>query len=187
MHRIKPVIFRLSLERIMTRQQALNKIWNRLLIIFGTLILLGAGTSLIGDDVRVPALLFIFGNIGSYVAFHRDLRSLQDEKIIEFSSSWLGLVVPSLVGGILAIILYILFLSGIIRGDLFPEFVPDFKVREGFDAVFDQHGKDGMKDYAKLRGFDSGSTTRGRTTLNTYGFHDSGSDHAEHLWIKDLC
>ncbi|MCD4674935.1 MAG: hypothetical protein K8S18_02935 [Desulfobacula sp.] len=60
-----------------------------------------------------------------------------------------SIIVPSLVGGILAIILYLLFLSGIVAGDLFPVFIPDEDVRTGFDSIFDQHAKE-MKDYAKI-------------------------------------
>lgn len=102
------------------------------------------------DDARVPFILLIIGNIGSYVGVHKDLNLLSDEDIGKLAKTWTGLLVPSLIGGILSLILYLIFLSGLLQGDLFPQFEPDAGAREGFDAIFDQHAKAGMKDYAKL-------------------------------------
>jgi len=136
-------------EKIMTRQQSLNVIWKHLLIIFVGLLVVAIIVSYAGDDFRVPALIFILGNFGSYVGIHRNLGGLQDNEVAELSGSWLGLIVPSFVGGILALVLYLLFLSGIIAGDLFPKFTPDEGAGNGFESIFHQHGNE-MTDYAKL-------------------------------------
>jgi hypothetical protein len=138
----------------MNRQESLNTIWRKLLIIF--IVLLGLSTllSLKQGPFTVPELVFISGNIGSYVGIHKNLSKLSDIEITQLSSSWLGLIVPSFVGGILACVLYMLFISGIISGDLFPSIVEDtlqngIKRPENYTIVFHQHA-DGATEYAKL-------------------------------------
>jgi hypothetical protein len=133
----------------MTRQEALNVIWRRLLVIFATILTASIAVALFAGNVRVPTLLFLFGNIGGYVGIHKNLGELKNDELVELSGSWLGIVVPSFVGGILALLIYLLFLSGILGGDLFPKFEPDAAVRNGFDAIFDQHAA-GSSEYAKL-------------------------------------
>jgi hypothetical protein len=144
----------------MNRQQSLNIIWKRLLIIFGLLlafsailIVFGEKTIIFAERIRMLALIFIFGNMGSYIGIHKNLVSLKDDEIMEMSTSWINIIVPSFVGGILAIILYLVFLSNILHGDLFPTLVPeqtkDTPQSIGFMIIFKQHGE-GIKDYAKL-------------------------------------
>jgi hypothetical protein len=135
----------------MPRQQSLNHIWKRLLIIFLVLGAVAIGLATFGGNARVPALVFLFGNVGAYVSIHRSLGILTDDEISGLADSWLGLIVPSFVGGILAFIIYLLFLSNIISGELFPFFEPDSgaATKESFDMIWSQHAK-GVPDYAKL-------------------------------------
>ena len=135
----------------MTRQQALKQIWQRLLIVFVTLFVVCVALFYMGGDARVPALVFLAGNVGAYVGVHRSLGELKDQEVIDLGDSWLALVVPSFVGGILAFVLYSLFISTILAGQLFPEFVPDStgKHVENIEMVMAQHLKE-AKDYAKL-------------------------------------
>lgn len=71
--------------------------------------------------------------------------------MVELSTSWFGLVVPSFVGGILALVLYTLFLSNIVSGQLFPTFDTDTgtKVPQSFDMLKTQHAHS-VQDYGKL-------------------------------------
>ncbi|RBP53528.1 hypothetical protein [Arenicella xantha] len=133
----------------MTRQKSLNILWRRLITIF--VILIGTAICIFyfGNEIRVLALLFIFGNLGSYLSIHKSLGDLDDDEVIELSNSWLALITPAIVGGILSIMLYILFLSGLVGGELFPTFKEDPQVRSGLDALLDQHAT-GMAEYAKL-------------------------------------
>lgn len=135
----------------MNRQQALNQIWYRLLIIFLFLGTVAIILSYLGRDIRVPALVFLFGNVGAYVGIHRSLGALTDTELNGLADSWLGIVVPSFVGGILAFIIYVLFLSKIVSGELFPVFVQDTGAvpTESFEMLWSQHAKD-VQDYAKL-------------------------------------
>ena len=138
----------------MTRQEALNITWKRLFWIFTLLLLLSIACTVYTTHFKVPMIVFITGNIGGYVGFHRRLANLSDIEIINLSTSWFGVALPSFIGGILAGILYILFISGVIKGDLFPLIVPDgscaqSQVMESFDVIFCQHA-DGYASYAKL-------------------------------------
>jgi hypothetical protein len=138
----------------MNRQDSLNTIWRNLLLIFATLLCLSIAASLTQGPFTVPELVFIAGNIGGYVGIHRNLSGLSDIEVAQLSSSWLGLIVPSFVGGILACVLYFLFISGIISGELFPKIIEDAVKAgtdkpESFAVIFYQHA-DGATEYAKL-------------------------------------
>jgi hypothetical protein len=138
----------------MNRQESLTLIWRKLLIIFVTLLGLSVSLAFKPGAFTVPELVFIAGNIGGYVGVHRNLNNLSDIELAQLSSSWLGLVVPSFIGGILACLLYLLFISGIISGHLFPRIVEDaveagVKKPSSFAIIFHQHA-DGAPEYAKL-------------------------------------
>jgi hypothetical protein len=138
----------------MNRQESLNTIWRKLLLIFVVLLGLSVAISIKDGPFTVPGLIFITGNIGGYVGIHRNLSNLSDTEIIQLSSSWFGLIVPSFVGGILACVLYLLFISGIISGELFPRIIEDgthnvMIQKESFAMIFNQHA-DGGAEYAKL-------------------------------------
>jgi len=102
-----------------------------------------------GGPGRVGVLVFLIGNIGGYVSVHRGLAELSDAEIVELSASWWGIVAPPFIGGVLALALYLLFLSNILAGDLFPRFIPDKLAAKGVESLADQHAV-GMADYAKL-------------------------------------
>jgi hypothetical protein len=133
----------------MTRQQALEVIWRRLLIVFVGVIALSVVIVLFAGNLRTSFLIFITGNIGGYVAVHKSLAELKDVELAELSRSWLGIIVPSIVGGLLAYVLYLLFLSGILAGELFPDFEPHPDAPRGFESLLFQYGKS-MEDYGKL-------------------------------------
>ncbi|KAF0866385.1 hypothetical protein [Pseudomonas sp. LD120] len=147
----------------MNRQQALNILCKRLFLIFVLLLAAALGAVALANGHVVPAVsevdgyvvpwvVFIAGNIGGYVGFHRRLSSLNDEEIIGLCSAWFSLVLPSFIGGILAGLLYTLFISGVAQGQLFPVIVADETCRYGessFYVIFCQHAS-GYASYAKL-------------------------------------
>jgi hypothetical protein len=132
----------------MSRQQALNEIWKRLMLVFCLAMGICAVMFYFGGAGRVGTLVFLIGNIGGYVSVHRGLGALKDTEIVELSASWWAIIAPPFVGGILALALYLLFLSNILAGDLFPKFVPDGTGSHGLEQLFAQDG--GLTDYAKL-------------------------------------
>ncbi|MGY2440278.1 hypothetical protein [Pseudomonas sp. SDO52101_S400] len=136
----------------MNRQDDLNIIWKRIFWIFIALLLLAIAVTYSLPDYKVPFIVCIAGNIGGYVGFHRRLSILTDPEIENLAKSWFALILPSFIGGILAGLLYLLFLSGVIRGDLFPVIVPDDDpkcLKQIFNDIFCQHAE-GYAAYAKL-------------------------------------
>ncbi len=142
----------------MSRQKALQTIWLRLFVIFLSLMCVSILCALFAKysvwDFRCSLLIFFSGNVGSFVGIHRSLNQLNDDDLVDLSSSWLGLIVPSFVGGILAFVLYMMFLGNIVSGVLFPTFVPNADyVAKGvtnIEALFYQHASNGLPDYGKL-------------------------------------
>jgi hypothetical protein len=53
-------------------------------------------------------------------------------------------------GETLSLVLYVLFISKLIGGNVFPSFEPDGDARQDFSALIHQHAAGGLKDYAKL-------------------------------------
>jgi hypothetical protein len=65
----------------MTRQQALNQVWRRLLVIFVSLLTLLVVLFYVGGDARVPVYVFLAGNVGAYVGIHKSLGELKDDEL----------------------------------------------------------------------------------------------------------
>lgn len=136
----------------MNRQEDLNIIWKRIFWIFLALLAITIAVTIYFADYKVPFIVCIAGNVGGYVGFHRRLSKLSDLEITNLTKSWFGLILPSFIGGILAGLLYVLFISGVIQGDLFPVIVPDDDkecLKNSFNDIFCQHAQ-GFTAYAKL-------------------------------------
>lgn len=67
-------------------------------------------------------IVFGLGALGSFVSLQRRLKSLADDDLILLSESLLGAWLSPIVGGVLAAVLYCLFISGLLSGELFPTF-----------------------------------------------------------------
>jgi hypothetical protein len=102
-----------------------------------------------GGAGRVGVLVFLIGNIGGYVSVHRGLADLKDAEVVELVASWWSIVAPPFIGGVLALALYLLFLSNILAGDLFPRFEPDTNAPQGLESMVAHHAV-ALTDYAKL-------------------------------------
>jgi len=146
----------------MTRQHALNKIWKRLFFVLCVTLAGGFAAFYLehsGKDVpaNTAILVFLVGNIGGYVSVHRSLGDLSDVDVVELSSSWWSIIVPSFVGGVLALAMYFLFLSGILGAGLFPKFLQHVDINNkcpetpeiGVLSLRCQYAET-MADYAKL-------------------------------------
>ena len=90
---------------------------------------------------------------GGLIALQRRLKQFSIEDLQLLSSSWIYITLAPLVGGLLAFVLYMLFLSNLLDGQLFPKFVPDSGIdpetQNSFFVLFKTHG-DGPEAYAKL-------------------------------------
>lgn len=125
-----------------------RRLFVALIILFGLSL---TAVALLAESIYiVPLLVFASGLIGGFVGLQRRLKDLTLSDLELIAESWVYTSLSPLVGGVLAFLLFILFLSGLLSGDLFPVFLPDSNsTPESFMSIFQQHG-DGHKEYAKL-------------------------------------
>jgi hypothetical protein len=149
--------------------QKLRTIGNRLAIALAVLlaaIIPGAFFAHLHPDSFIgatPLAALAVGMIGGFVGLQRRLRSLPEEDLTLLAHSWVHVCLSPLVGGILAVVTYVLFVSGLLAGDLFPTFVADIPQAglaagadgaahahpQGLGKIFAIHGE-GPADYAKM-------------------------------------
>lgn len=140
----------------------IRKISNRLATALGALVvitIIGAVVAYRLDGiVTAPLAAFAAGVIGGFVGLQRRLKGLSDQDLSLLANSWVYVCISPLVGGVLAVVLYVLFISSLISGDLFPHFMPDpsdpcpvepcAEERKDFSEIFAVHGE--AVDYAKM-------------------------------------
>jgi len=104
----------------------------RRLLIFAFISLLATGATFgvslfYGRHLLASWLCFECGIIGGFVSIQQRLHKVVDEELELLSHSWYAILLIPLYGGIFALLLYVIFLSGLIKGHLFPEFyIPPF-------------------------------------------------------------
>lgn len=127
---------------------------HRLFLAVGTLLLAILAVSYItlSRDVEggIVVLILATGILGGFVSIQRRLKEFGMGDLQLFADSWVYILLSPLVGGVLALLLYLFFLSGLIQSPFFPVFVPDSDtVEESVKALFAQHA-DGHAEYAKI-------------------------------------
>lgn len=66
--------------------------------------------------------VFMAGLIGGFVSIQQRLPSLGLDELRELSNSWFSILLIPINGGVFALVLMILFLSGILEGSMFPRY-----------------------------------------------------------------
>lgn len=126
-----------------------RRLFITLLVLFSTALLV----AILLPDSRyvIPVVVIMSGLIGGFVGLQRRLKELTVTDLELIAASWIYTCLSPLVGGMLALLLYILFLSGLLSGDLFPHFVADENSEKitSFTSIFNQHGSS-YEEYAKL-------------------------------------
>jgi uncharacterized membrane protein YeaQ/YmgE (transglycosylase-associated protein family) len=127
-----------------------QRLFMALLLMLGLLVGIIVAVKYNDFSAATPCLSIIVGSIGGFVGLQRRLKELSEEDLKLIAHSWIYTILAPLVGGILALLLYILFLSGLLAGQLFPKFEPDSNTaaKETFEIIFATHA--GYTDYAKL-------------------------------------
>lgn len=97
----------------------------------------------------VWVVVMTFGMAGGYISIQRRLKVMPEDDIVLLAKSWLHTLLPPLAGGILATILYVLFISEIMKGHLFPGFKYEESTATGFSRLTAVEA-DKPQDYAKL-------------------------------------
>ena len=109
------------------RQKQIQLIRKRLLfmiffLVLGCAVLLYVTTFIETERTFLGIIIFAIGNIGGFVSIQQRISKAEVDYLKEISTSWSSLLLFPLVGGILALLLHLLFLSGIIEGALFPHY-----------------------------------------------------------------
>ncbi|OIQ49454.1 hypothetical protein BerOc1_01379 [Pseudodesulfovibrio hydrargyri] len=113
------------------RRQHIMLISRRLLIYSGIALgltsLLFVGGLWFGRSVFITAVVFGCGIMGGFVSIQQRLGSIEDDELDILSKSWASVLIIPLFGGIFALVLYVIFLTGILDLPIFPKFyIPAF-------------------------------------------------------------
>ena len=79
---------------------------------------------------------FLCGIIGGFVSIQQRIKTVTDEELTLLTQSWFPILLIPVFGGVFALVLYCLFLSGIISGNLFPAFYFPEPPNSGPDTPF---------------------------------------------------
>ncbi len=95
-------------------------------------------TLLFNQRLMISHLAFSCGIIGGFVSMQQRLKNIGQEELRLLAQSWFQIVLVPIFGGVFAVVLYCMFLSGIVAGDLFPKFSMPTAPKTGPDATFMQ-------------------------------------------------
>lgn len=65
---------------------------------------------------------FMCGIIGGFVSIQQRIKAVSDDELVLLTRSWFQILLVPIFGGVFALVLYCIFLSGMIEGELFPHF-----------------------------------------------------------------
>lgn len=140
-------------------QQALAVISTRLVITTGVLLLVTVGLFLIpllGPNSRFPVSWFCFGMglIGGFVSIQQRLRLLSERELRLLAGSWSQAILIPVFGGVFALLLYLMMLSELVSGLLFPAFATPETTgtlsAEEFRSLLLETYPATLQDFAKL-------------------------------------
>ena len=133
---------------------ALIKIVTKRLVIALLVLMLASfsvllGFQLAGESLPLWPLCTAFGVTGGFISVQRRLKNLGQKDLAILSSSWWTVILAPIVGGILAVVLLVLFMSGILNGPLFPVFEAISTNAKDFSRLLECTAKS-HEDYAKI-------------------------------------
>jgi hypothetical protein len=139
------------------RIQLLRDVSNRLVWSLTALVTVGIAGSFFAylrgavTPVPTPVAVFFVGFVGGFVGLQRRLKTLPAEDLTLLGRSWVCIVISPIAGAILAELLYLLFISGLLSGNMFPSFVADGQGTsgDGLKTLFQVHCPDAA-NYAKV-------------------------------------
>jgi hypothetical protein len=104
-----------------------------------------------GIAVPTPLAVLFVGFVGGFIGLQRRLKTLPPEDLTLLANSWVCIALSPIAGAILAVLVYLLFISGLLAGNMFPTFVPDDQVNkiQGLRTIFEVHCPT-SSDYAKV-------------------------------------
>lgn len=128
----KPPSFKLKVsEPLDERLEMIRVISNRLCIALAvllTVLVIGAYLVSAGRATAVGGtswMVLLTGVLGGFIGLQRRLKEMEHDDLLLLARSWVYVLLSPLVGGVLALLLFVLFISGLVEGDLFPRFAAD--------------------------------------------------------------
>ena len=107
---------------------------NRLVSALTVLLCISILGSFFAGNLGMALAIFAVGVIGGFVGLQRRLKKMSDDDLTLLANSWVYICLSPLTGGILAVVIYILFLSGMLQGELFPSLPPTLFTRATKDC-----------------------------------------------------
>lgn len=104
------------------------------------------------DTVGALLPVVFVGVLGGIISLQKRLNKMPVADLLLLRNSFPFLLLAPLVGGFLATMLYLLFIGELLKGGLFPTFVPDADAdpsSQGMASVLKVHGET-VQDYGKL-------------------------------------
>jgi len=141
----------------MDEAACLARIRKRLVIVVGVSLIAALGmfgaTFLFGTHFMMSWYAFELGVLGGFVSIQQRLKRMKKPDKELLVSSWPSTIVAPVFGGVLALVLYLVFLTDAVEGFLFPEFdVPEFAERVSQQNIADFFRltyPNSAKDFAK--------------------------------------
>jgi hypothetical protein len=101
--------------------------------------------------ISTPLAILFVGFIGGFIGLQRRLKTMAAEDLTLLADSWVCTALSPVAGALLAVLVYLLFISGLLTGSLFPKFANDADAAgiDGFRQIFHVHCVE-PADYAKL-------------------------------------
>jgi hypothetical protein len=162
----------------------LRIISNRLCVALGALLaVMIVGAYLVsgghGDSVGATSwMVLLTGILGGFIGLQRRLKAMEHDDLLLLARSWVYILLSPLVGGVLALLLYILFISGLVEGDLFPRFAADAPAA-GDGAIPREQAAAG----AEARNVEDGTSGREQGLMTLIRIHAVGfEDYAKLLF-----
>lgn len=98
----------------------------------------------------IGILVSATGVLGGFVSIQRRLKEFTRGDLELFADSWVYIFLSPLVGGVLALLLYLVFVSELVQSPLFPTFAADSGTQEQSVVALFAHHADGYQEYAKI-------------------------------------
>lgn len=109
-------------ERIENRQT----LTRRLIILTAIALAIFAGMFALpffnSGRLMISWVVFICGIIGGFVSIQQRVKDIPDDELQMLSSSWFQILLIPIFGAVFSLVLYSIFLAGLLNSDIFPQF-----------------------------------------------------------------
>lgn len=124
----------------MSRMERLHLLTRRLIILTGIALVFFVAlfgiTLLLKYRLMISWLVFICGIIGGFVSIQQRVKNIADDELELLCGSWFQILLVPIFGAVFSLVLYCIFLSGLLNSDIFPRFYFPQPLPSGPDSDF---------------------------------------------------